>query len=45
MLRVSLRRMENGSIAVTVWIGEIALIKRTVWLTDSEPVELEMDAG
>lgn len=45
MLRVTLKRAENGSIVVTVGIGNIDLIKRTVWLTDSEPVELEMDAG
>ncbi len=42
MIRVQLKRLENGMIQVVVSVGNQTILFRVFYLTDSEPVLLEV---
>ena len=42
MIRIELRRLQDGQIMVVLTVGHHTVLVRTVWVTDSAPVTLEV---
>lgn len=42
MIRVTLTRLTDGRIVVTISVGHHLVLSQTIWLTDSQPVTLEV---
>lgn len=42
MIRVQLKRLDDGRIVVTISVGHHLILSQTIYLTDSEAVTLEV---